>query len=238
MTDEPKGVSVVIPTAGRRRLHLLDATLAGLRRCAGIEQIIVSESAEKPDAFELSRRWDTDYIFGWMRGAFNKPRAWNQASPLARCPAILWCDGDVLFDPLFLVRALAEFHRRRLDYLLPFHTIYGLGEADTARVIAGHRRPDQCAPVWVSPRTHPGMLGLVSAGFLQRYGGMIEAFRGWGYEDSAWVHQVSLLGRIGWSEDPAQRVWHLHHSNATRDLSNLEANLAVFRRVEAIAIRN
>ena len=44
---------------------------------------------------------------------------------------------------------------------------------------------------------NPGVMSLVRKSFLDRHGGMIEEFSGWGGEDDAWVHKVSLPGRLG-----------------------------------------
>lgn len=234
MTVSSTGVSVIVPTAGNRRLHLLDATIAGMRRCDNIDQIVIAETGARPYATEIARRRGTDHVFALDTGPFNRGRALNLGSQLGRNDILLWCDGDVLFEQAFLARAITEMKARKLDFLLPFSIIHGLGEADTGNVVAGRSEAADCRPAVIYGPPHPGTIGLVRRSFVRRHGGMIEAFRGWGYDDNAWAHKVKLLGRIGWTERDDQRIWHLFHPQATRDTSNVDANVALFRDIEAI----
>lgn len=234
MSKALKGVSVVIPTGGNRRLHLLDATLAGMRRSHGIKQIILAEFGNRPCAMELARRWQADHIFSRDQGPFNRSRALNMGSQFASQELVLWCDGDAIFDAQFIPRAEAEIRRRKLDFLLPFSTIHALGEGDTEAVIAGQRDPETCPNHGYYGSRHPGFMGIVTAQFLQKYGGMPEAFHGWGCEDEAWVHKVKILGAVGWSQCAEQKAWHLFHPQSTRDLSNIDGNALLLRKMLSI----
>jgi len=208
------GLSVVIPFGGRERLGPLEATLSGLRQSIAVHQIIVAEMGSEPVALDLARRWDADHVFIAAPGPFDKARAINTGSLLARQPEILWCDGDLLFGDNFLTRAQQELKARALDFLFPFSRIDYLDDAQSREVRAGARSPADCHPVRVLRPIRGGAIGgvgLVRAQFLRRHGGMIEGFLGWGGEDNAWVHKATLAGRVGATRHTDQIAWHLHH---------------------------
>ena len=230
-------VSVVIPTGGNQRLHLLEATLAGLRRAQGIDQIILAETGAHPYASDLARTWDIDYVFSRNTGRFNKSRTLNMGSKLARQSLILWCDGDTLFDTQLIPRAVRELKRRKLDVLMPFSTFHCLTETETEQVIAGAAPPSAFTPHTYRNnfgKEATGGIVLVRAAFLQRFGGHLENFSGWGYEDDAWVYKVKILGRIGWDDDCDLHVCNLFHPECTRDGSNLASNEAMFAKISSI----
>ena len=215
--EEPIGLSAVIPFGDRRRLGLLASTLAGLRQSPAVDQVIVVELGDEPVALEAARRWDADHVFISSSGSFDKARALNTGSRLARRPDILWCDADLLLGADFLVRALQEFRAGGFDFLFPFSQIRYLGEADSRDVRSGARSPDDCRPVRVLGPMGGGAvggMGLVRSDFLHRHGGLIEGFLGWGGEDNAWVRKASLLGRVGVTKHADQVVWHLHHPDS------------------------
>tara|TARA_R110001599_G_scaffold253766_1_gene454089 strand:+ start:19028 stop:20578 length:1551 start_codon:yes stop_codon:yes gene_type:complete len=233
----PSPVSVVIPTGGNQRLHLLEATLAGLRRAHGIDQIILAETGSHPYASDLAKTWDIDYVFSRDSGRFNKSRTLNMGSKLARRRLILWCDGDTLFDAQLIPRAVGELKRRKLDVLMPFSTFHCLTETETEQVIAGTVPPNVFTPHTYRNnfgKEASGGIVLVRAAFLQRCGGHLENFSGWGYEDDAWVHKVKILGRIGWDDDSDLHVCNLFHPECTRDASNLAFNEAMFEKIASI----
>ena len=238
------GMSVVVPFSGSQRLGLLAATLAGLRQSAAVDQIIVAEVGSHPLALDVVQRWDADYVFITSLGSFDKARAVNTGSTLARQSEILWCDGDLLFGDDFLSRAQRELRARGLDFLFPFSRIEYLDDAQSRGVCAGTRSPVDCRAVRVLRPMHGGAIGgvgLVRAQFLRRYGGMIEGFLGWGGEDNAWVHKASLLGRVGVTEQADQVAWHLYHpdSGATggqpwRSNPEYAQNVELLSRVQCI----
>ena len=83
-------------------------------------------------------------------------------------------------------------------------------------VVAGVRNPNECVPAntLYSGRCvagNVGAIGLVRRNFLNRYGGYIEGFRGWGGEDNAWSHKASLFGRAAPTARKDQDVYHLFH---------------------------
>jgi hypothetical protein len=244
-----RGLSVVIPFGGRERLAQLGCALEWLRRCDAVEQIILSEAGGEPVALDLARRHEVDHLFTLNPGPFDKVRAVNAGNLLARGAEILWLDADLLFEGGFVARALREFRERRLDFMLPFDRIHYLSEQHTADVLATTRHPAQEAPVrTLRPLAGgaPGGMGMVRADFIRRHGGMIEGFRGWGHEDNAWLHKVSLLGRIGVTNQPDQRAWHLFHPDsgshsnqsglaAMRSNPSYAENLALWSRIHAIS---
>jgi hypothetical protein len=243
------GLSVVIPSGGRARLALLDAALASMRRCAGIDQIIVSELGPEAAALDVARRWGADHLFTHAPGPFDKVRATNTGSLLARRPEILWCDGDLLFGPDFVPRALEEFRAGGVDFLFPYSGIAYIDAAQSQQVMAGVLSPAACRPVRTLGPLHggaPGGMGLVRSDFLRRHGGMIAGFQGWGCEDDAWVHKVSLLGRIAATRRPDQQAWHLFHPDsgshsqvgrriAMRNNPSFEQNHQLFAHIHAIS---
>ncbi len=210
------GVSIVIPFANRPRLHLLAGTLAGMRRCAGVDQIIVAEMGTSPQALDLARAHGADHVFTRLTGAFDKSRMMNAGFALARSREIFWCDCDFVFDPDFVVRAQHEMRACDADYFFPHNRMDYLGSDDTRDVLLGIRAPRDCDSLrTVVPMTeNPGAMGMLRADFMRRHGGMIEGFRGWGCEDDAWLHKCRLLGKVEVSRDPAQRVWHLFHPDS------------------------
>ena len=211
------GVSVVIPTGGAGRLHLLDAMLGWLRQCDGVDQIVLSELGDTPFALDVARRWDVDHIFTPMRGAFDRAAARNAGIALARCETLLWCDGDLIFGRDFVRNAQRELQARELDYLAPFSTVEYLDLAESAAVMAGQCHPAGCRPIRVLEplwKGAPGGMWLVRRDFLRRHGGIPTGFKGWGHEDDAWLHKAALLGRIGASERADQRAWHLFHPDS------------------------
>ncbi len=235
-------LSVVIPCGGEERLPLLAASLCALRQSAPHEQVVLVESGTAPLAGTLARRWGADHVFIESDGPFDRARLLNTGSALAGSSAILWCDGDLLFGPDFLSKAVSEFEARGIDYFYPFAGMAYLDETQSRSVREGTRLPEDCHPLRVlGPLMggQPGAMGMVRSEFLQRHGGLIEGFVGWGGEDNAWAHKASLLGRVAVTGQPEQMVHHLWHPNCGATGQpwahnpNYAGNLALFRRVEA-----
>lgn len=241
------GVSVVIPSMHQHRLCLLAATLASLRQCSGVEQIIIAEMGTAPCAAGLARDYGAEHVFTRMSGPFDRSRMMNAGTALARTREILWTDGDFLFEPQFIARAQSEMRASGADYFYPHSMMNYLGEADTREVLEGRRSPRDCHPIRaMAPRTgNPGGIGMVSADFVRRYGGMVDGFRGWGFEDHAWLRKATLLGTVDVSRDPAQHTWHLYHPDsgshseralreAARRNPHYAANAALMSRIQAV----
>lgn len=238
-----QGLSIVIPFGGQERLSQLATVLCALRQSPVARQIIIAEMGSAPLACDLARRWAADHVFIAAQGPFEKARAINTGSLLATQSSILWCDGDLIVEGDFLARALKEFTTRTLDFLFPFSRIDYLDEGHTRAVCDGTRDPGSCPPQRVLRPVDGGAIGgmgLVSRQFLRRYGGMIEGFVGWGGEDNAWVHKVSLLGTLGVTHLEDQVAHHLHHpgSGAIEQPwlrnAHYDSNLSLLRRVQGI----
>jgi hypothetical protein len=209
-------VSVVIPHGGRERLPLLAATLASLRQAPAVGEVIVVEMSETPFAQTLAARWADRYVFIEHRGAFERARALNAGTAIAKYDIVFWHDNDLLHASNFIGRAADELRARRLDFLIPYSAVHYLCEADSLAVMRGETVPDDGRSVnclrsngrgagWI------GCIGAVLREFVQRHGGLIEGFIGWGGEDDAWFHKVSLIGRTGATEKSDQPVFHLYH---------------------------
>jgi hypothetical protein len=211
-------VSVVIPHGGEERVPLLTAVIATLRQTPAVGEIIVVDMAPSRSADDPARRWDCKYVFVQHTGLFERARALNIGNANAERDIIFWLDNDLLLPAGFIPKATAELNERRLDYLLPFTTIRYLSEQDSQRVRRGECDPAVCTPVNTlysgrSP-SNSGAVGVVRRAFLQQFGGMIEGFRGWGGEDNAWNHKVSVLGRMGVTRRSDQHVVHLFHTGS------------------------
>ena len=156
-------------------------------------------AATNPSPWISFGAWDADYVFTHAPGPFERARALNTGSQMASQPDILWCDGDLLFARDFPYRAQKEFRADGATISTPFRAWNTL-PGPVSRGHQGERGLADCHAVRVRlpwGGGQPGATGLVRADFLHRHGGMIEGFLGWGAEDEAWVHKVSLLGRIG-----------------------------------------
>ncbi len=203
-------VSVVVPHGGRERLPLLAATLASLRQSPAVAEIVVVELGPAPVAEALALRWADRHLFVDHDGAFERATALNAGTAVATQPLVAWHDNDLLHTPDFLVRAAAELAARGLDVLVPYTAVYYLEAADSLRVALGELAPEQAAVVnRIAGRI--GCIGLVRRDFVQRHGGLIEGFRGWGGEDDAWFHKAALCGRLGRTARGDQPAFHLHH---------------------------
>ena len=235
-------VSVVVPHGGAERLPHLAATLATLRQRAGVGEIIVVEMGTEPLATDCARRWADKHLFVEHHGAFERARTLNAAQAVADCPLLLWHDNDLLMPPEFLTHAVRELRTRRLDYLAPYTSVRYLSEADSRGVIQGVVDPLQCRAhntLLARVTAMGGGMGLVSRDFLQRHGGFIEGFQGWGGEDNAWSHKVSTLGRAARTQRTDQHLSHLYHpasggqgwSAACRSNPHYAANVALMQRV-------
>ena len=218
-SDVPKskvhnGVSVIIPQGGRDRLPHLAATLANLRDCAGVAEIIVVELDEGPFARDAARRLADKYVFSYSIGLFHKSRALNIGIPFAASERLLWLDNDLLLTQDFIPKALAEMESRRLDCLIPWTQVDYLSEADTGAVLAGGRAAAACRPVnrFYSRNGTCGAAVLARTSFVRQNGGFCEEFRGWGGEDNAWFYKAQILGRAAVTGLLDQRLLHLFHA--------------------------
>ena len=209
-------VAVVIPHGGRERLPLLVATMASLRQAPAVGDVIVVEMGVSPVAAEVALRWGCRHLFIEHADAFERARALNAGSALVESDLVLWHDNDLIVPPEFIMHCVGELRERGLDYLVPYTSIRYLSEADSLAVLHGVRNPEDCRPVTTMHSAHRGLncsggSGLVRREFLERHGGHIEGFRGWGGEDNAWIHKVTLLGRSSTTARQDQHIYHLYH---------------------------
>ena len=208
-------VSVVVPHGGRERLPQLTTMLATLRQRGGIEEVIVVEMGAQPVAQDVAARWADKHLFIEHHGAFERARALNAGAAVADGDLVLWHDNDLITPAALIANSVSELNERALDFLIPYTSVRYLREADTLAVMQGQRSPQDCEPLNIYYATRApscsGGLGLVRAEFLQRHGGFIEGFRGWGGEDNAWNRKVALLGRSAATRRQDHHVYHLYH---------------------------
>lgn len=209
-------VSVVIPHCGQERLPLLAAVLASLAQAPEVGEVIVAELGTEAVADRLAARWHAHHLFVPHEGPFERARALNAGTAVARHAFVAWHDNDLLHEPGFLARAVAEMQQRDLDFLVPFGEVRYLSAEDSRAVRQGELAPAQArpanviaargrSPAWI------GCLGLVRRAFIEAQGGLIEGFRGWGGEDDAWFHKARLAGRCGGTQLAGQVLYHLYH---------------------------
>ncbi len=101
--------------------------------------------------------------------------------------------------------------------LLPCTTVRYLLESDSSAVMRGAADPQQCVPrnVMASATSGTGGACLVQREFIERHGGLVEGFVGWGGEDNAWIHKASVLGRFARRPapgPPASRALQRHRA--------------------------
>jgi hypothetical protein len=213
-----KQVSVVLPHAGIERLPHLLAVLINLRQRPGIREIIVAEMGEHRVAQAIAGRWADKHVFIDKPGPFERGNVLNAGSAVAASDYLLWHDNDLLIPPNLISQSIDELEARSLDFMLPFSSIRYLSEADSLAVRQGQRNPWDCKPVnTLYSGRHPlnsGALGLVRKSFLERYGGFIDGFLGWGGEDNAWNHKARLLGRSDVTHRSDHIVCHLYHPSS------------------------
>lgn len=144
-------------------------------------------------------------------GLFNRSAAVNRAAELAGdWDVAVLIDSDVICNPELLKDSI-RLARETGKMVLPHDVRKDLNNRGTQMVMAGfkgnwerfvHRRyPDMVSSVVVIPR-----------GLWDEVGGFDEAFRGWGYEDTAFAAAAETFG------DGILRlqgeVWHLWHPTA------------------------
>jgi hypothetical protein len=206
-------VTVIVPHGGAERLALLRTSLARLREVRGVARIVLVELDAVPRAAELGRRFADFHVFAPGTAPFHKARAMNIGLGFVRTTHFLWLDGDMLLPEDLVTDALQECIARGLDCLVPWTEVRYLSEADSQKVAMGHCTPDACVPVnrFASSIMVPGSAVLVRTDFVHRHGGMLEQFRGWGCEDTAWYLKVRKLGSIGSPAQGPRITHHLYH---------------------------
>jgi hypothetical protein len=243
-----EGLSVVVCHGGNERLPHLTASLANLRQCAGVNEIIVVDMGVSPFAENDARRWADKYFFVRNEDVFERARTLNVGTALAEYDLVLWIDNDLIMAPDFIGKAVTEMRATQLDYLIPYTRINYLSEPDSEAVLQGTRNPGDCPVmgVYLPLRAVCGGAGIVKRSFVLAYGGMSEDFRGWGGEDDAWWHKATLLGRAAATQRKDQHLYHLFHPNSgasggTGQWANnphYSRNLAVLKEMRSIRDRN
>lgn len=210
------GVSVVLCHGGQQRLPYLRASLANLRQCSGVNEVIVVDMGRAPYAAEAARRWADKYVFVRNGDVFERARCLNLGTAFAEYDLVLWRDNDLMLHPQFVSKAAAELRARALNFLVPYTCVHYLSETDSRYVMQGSRHPADCKPVKTlrAIREASGGAGLVMKSFVLRYGGMSEDFRGWGGEDTAWWFKARLLGSAGGTQRQDQAAHHLFHPDS------------------------
>ncbi|MET3159981.1 glycosyltransferase family 9 protein [Bradyrhizobium diazoefficiens] len=241
-------VTVVIPHGGRERLDLLATTLKIAMGSRLVAEVIVAEMDDAPHAQDLVQRLGARYVFIRAGDGFNKARAINVATALARNELVLWLDGDLLLPDRFVDRAVSELRERELDCLIPWASVRYLDADDSRAVMAGTRRADECRPVntYYTRRGGCGGAVLVRRHLVRQFGGVAEEFRGWGGEDNAWFHKARVVGRAAITNRDDQHLHHLFHPlsggyGAGEHIAanpNYQTNLALLHTIRRVTDRS
>lgn len=206
-------LTVVIPHGGgAERLRNLRAVVARLRQ-EDVRNVIVVEMDARPAARADVQAAGYRYVFAEQDTTFHKTRAMNVAIPMVATPIFLWLDGDIPVTARFLRDARRELRERELDCLVPYTRVRYLAEDETEGVLAGTLDPAACTRSsfqYASERLRGGAV-LVRTGFVKRWGGMCEAFHGWGGEDNAFYDRAGVLGRAGVTRRREVELCHFHH---------------------------
>lgn len=245
---DPVAVTVVIPHGGRERLDLLAATLRIAMGSRLVAEVIVAEMDDAPHAQDLVQRLGARYVFIRAEDGFNKARAMNVATALARSELVLWLDGDLLLPDGFVDRAVSELCERELDCLIPWASVRYLDADDSRAIIAGTRRAHECRPVNIYSTRRGGCGGavLVRRRLVRQFGGVSEEFRGWGGEDNAWFHKARVVGRAAITNRDDQHLHHLFHPlsggyGAGEHIAanpNYQTNLALLQTIRRVTDRS
>ncbi len=207
-----KGVSVVIPHGGKNRLPQLRTTLANLRQCENVGEIIVVEMDKVPTAVEVARKFADKYLFLERPNLFERGKTLNLGSFFAEHEFILWMDNDLLIPHDFISRSITEMTAKNLDFSVPFSEVKYLSFADTEKVMSGTLNPDKCSPIKIyTNRMTDGGIGLIKNEFFRKFGGIPKGFYGWGGEDNGWMHKAYLCGKVGRTK-ASQPAFHLYHA--------------------------
>ena len=156
-------------------------------------------------------------------GLFNRSAAVNRAARLAGdWDVAVIIDSDVICDPNRVKEAVG-IARESGSMVLPHSVRYDLSPRASLEVRAGDPnalfaatprwRRAHVAHVYAAENGHPSVSSVVVVPrrLWDEVGGFDEAFRGWGYEDTAFAAACETFGGIVRMEG---EVWHLYHPTA------------------------
>jgi hypothetical protein len=137
-----------------------------------------------------------------QEGPFSRAAARNEAARLAGdWDVAIVADADCLLELASVGNAVTRA-RAGHGLILPYRHFLKLGQAQTQRILGGHRLPR----TGHDRRTLPvGGCLVVPRAVWDRVGGYDERFAGWGYEDT------SFWAAAGGAERVDGVMWHLWH---------------------------
>ena len=144
--------------------------------------------------------------------------------------AVILNDADTIPELEPLLAAIAAAPTSGLVHL-PYTEYHWLGEPGSAQFAAGTALADcdfelvrgACSGVFVT-----------TAATWQEHGGQDERFRGWGFEDKAWLLAHETLLGAPPVRHPGS-VYALHHTAELREGPHYDANAALMERYSAAA---
>jgi hypothetical protein len=162
-------------------------------------------------------------------GPFNRSAAYNRG--YAQVPAgidvVLWNEADTVI-PRAQVLAAADLAGQAPGIVVPFTERHELSRAQAQRVLTGQADPTVMvgAEKVYTDGISIGQAGVTSRATVDAAGGWCEAFRGWGYDDTAMFYVFKVLaGGPRWVDGPGIHLWHPHALRQQTD-EQREASLA------------
>ena len=197
-------------------------------------RIVVVEQGPQPILEKELAPLADRYLFAPNPGPYNRSWGLNIGAMLKGSKEGILCltDADLLVPPGFLRKGLAAFQSGSLAFL-PFEEVLYLDKDSTRRLIEDHpadaldwhKRSDLKGQLF---NTSQGGCIWVDARLYRRIGGHDEGFRGWGYEDRAFIHRLKSASSV---RRLPGRLLHLFHPPAPTGDAWAEANRRYYEKL-------
>ena len=183
-----------------------------------------ADSEQRKVAYQFVMRFWSQ--FGWPihtapgpEGLFNRSAARNEAARAASWDVAIFADADTVGEPKKIRRAIEVAASGKLAY--PFNEYNGLTVGQTKSFLAGGNPG-------IGKRIHgsPGGILAVSRLLFDEVGGYDEQFRGWGYEDLAFMYAAGTLGGLHRERGRITHLWHPHANEKRAAFSGKGGNRA------------
>lgn len=185
----------------------------------------------------LRQRWHANFpqaeIIEGDSDPFNRSESINAAAARATGDVFVIVDADSWVTP----SAVREAIDSGRPYQLAWDTGYKLTEAATRSVLASDPHAVRFYTAWVKqrlaekPHTHLSGCLVVTREAFEAVGGFDEEFRGWGFEDTAFVY--ALDDAFGGQPRVKAPLVHLWHPPAADQNDPLEASVTRFNELRA-----
>lgn len=208
--EGPPELSVLIGHRGLERLPLLLATLESIAAQEEVRlECVVIEQDHQPRIAGALPAW-VRHLHAPLPSAeapYNRSHTFNMGARVARAPALLLHDNDMLV-PRGYARRLLERLAAGYEVVNPKRFVFYLTRHHSQAVLAGAAAFDQQpAEAIVQNLEAGGSLAITRRAYSQ-LGGMDEAFSGWGGEDNEFWDRCLTLPTWIWGYEPIVHLWH------------------------------